>query len=185
VNRIERLLHNYERHVSLPWSETLSGSQKVWFAVYDKNDDQRLRTRIEGFELATRRVGKRWRLCDLTNSFPEWMAGKEYKESYFESPEDLDLALSDFLDYASSIVLSVLNDAHDKDEVVALLGVATLFGFIKVSDLVNALHPQVQGRLLVFFPGEYENGAYRLLDARDGWNYLAVPITHHERIQAS
>jgi len=36
----------------------------------------------------------------------------------------------------------------------------------------------VEGRLLVFFPGEYhpENHTYRLLDARDGWNYLAVPL---------
>jgi hypothetical protein len=156
----------------------------VWFAVYDKGDEQRLRARIEGFELATRRAGKRWRLCDLTNAFPEWMAGKEYRESYFESPEDLDLALSDFLDFAAGLIISVLTDAHDKDEVVALLGVASLFGFVRVSDLVNTLHPHVRGRLLVFFPGEYEDGAYRLLDARDGWNYLAVPITYHERIRA-
>jgi hypothetical protein len=32
----------------------------------------------------------------------------------------------------------------------------------------------------VFFPGVYENNNYRLLDARDGWNYLAVPITMQE-----
>jgi hypothetical protein len=31
---------------------------------------------------------------------------------------------------------------------------------------------------LVFFPGEHhpEHHSYRLLDARDGWNYLAVPL---------
>ena len=33
------------------------------------------------------------------------------------------------------------------------------------------------GRLVVFFPGQFEQNNYRLLDARDGWNYLAVPIT--------
>ena len=32
---------------------------------------------------------------------------------------------------------------------------------------------------MLFFPGEFENNNYRLLDARDGWNYLAVPITLH------
>ena len=31
--------------------------------------------------------------------------------------------------------------------------------------------------LSIFFPGQYEQNNYRLLDARDGWNYLAVPIT--------
>jgi len=35
----------------------------------------------------------------------------------------------------------------------------------------------IAGRLLVFFPGEHEGNSYRLLDARDGWNYLAIPIT--------
>ena len=38
----------------------------------------------------------------------------------------------------------------------------------------------VRGRMVVFFPGEYVDNNYRLLDARDGWNYLAVPITLQE-----
>ena len=38
----------------------------------------------------------------------------------------------------------------------------------------------IRGRLLVFFPGIYEQDNYRLLDARDGWNYHAVPITASE-----
>jgi hypothetical protein len=40
----------------------------------------------------------------------------------------------------------------------------------------------IRGRLVVFFPGEYEDNNYRLLDARDGWNYLAVPITLHNGV---
>ena len=44
--------------------------------------------------------------------------------------------------------------------------------------VVEGIKESVQGRLLVFFPGEHhpENHTYRLLDARDGWNYLAVPL---------
>lgn len=38
------------------------------------------------------------------------------------------------------------------------------------------VEPHIRGRLLVFFPGVYEHENYRLLDARDGWNYRAVPI---------
>jgi len=42
---------------------------------------------------------------------------------------------------------------------------------------VDKLAPMVKGRLVVFFPGTFENNNYRLLDGYDGWNYLAVPIT--------
>ena len=62
----------------------------------------------------------------------------------------------------------------------ALLGAGTLFGLgdaVKVSALLNAVNDAIAGRLLVFFPGDHEGNSYRLLDARDGWNYLAIPIT--------
>ena len=63
---------------------------------------------------------------------------------------------------------------------VAVTGVASLFGFARVSKLMQAVENDVRGRLVVFFPGDYENSNYRLLDARDGWSYLAVPITVHD-----
>ena len=47
----------------------------------------------------------------------------------------------------------------------------------QVKEVVDKLAPMVTGRLLVFFPGSYEDNNYRLLDGYDGWNYLAVPIT--------
>jgi hypothetical protein len=66
--------------------------------------------------------------------------------------------------------------------VVAIVGVGSLFGLARVSTLVEGIKDSVQGRLLVFFAGEYhpENHTYRLLDARDGWNYLAVPLIAKE-----
>jgi hypothetical protein len=65
-----------------------------------------------------------------------------------------------------------------------MLGAGTLFGLgetVKVSALLNAVNDAVAGRFLVFFPGEHEGNSYRLLDARDGWNYLATPITANRR----
>jgi len=56
-------------------------------------------------------------------------------------------------------------------------GLGSLFGITSVSALIEAVAGNIRGRLLVFFPGHYEGNNYRLLDARDGWNYLAVPIT--------
>ena len=50
-------------------------------------------------------------------------------------------------------------------------------GFSRISEILPMVEGDMKGRLLVFFPGVYEQNNYRLLDARDGWNYLAVPIT--------
>jgi hypothetical protein len=64
--------------------------------------------------------------------------------------------------------------------VVAVIGLASLFDFMRVSSLMERVEDTVRGRLLVFFPGEYTGNVYRFMDARDGFNYLAVPITSAE-----
>jgi hypothetical protein len=181
MNRIERLVQSYARHASLPWDPALAGPQKVWFAVYDKTDERRLRARVDEFAIATVRTGHQWLLHDVTDAFPRWIAAQEYRDSYFESPEDLGLALPTFADAVAADLRAVLASGDaGPDTVVAVLGVGALFGFTHVSKVVAAAQGAVRGRLLVFFPGEYEPNTYRLLDARDGWNYMAVPITAHD-----
>jgi len=49
-----------------------------------------------------------------------------------------------------------------------------LYDFLHVSELIDGLEKTFPGFLLVFFPGEKEGNTYRFLDARTGWNYLAV-----------
>ncbi|MBM4289795.1 MAG: DUF1788 domain-containing protein [Deltaproteobacteria bacterium] len=181
MSRVDRLLKRYQRFVELPWDQQLAGPQRVWFVIYDKTDERRIRARIGEFELATKGAGHGWQLVDLTDSFPHWMAGQEYRESYFRSPEDLDILLSDFRDQIIQNLEAVLtNDGSTTNSIVAVMGIASLFGFLKVSEVINTVANNIRGRLLVFFPGEYENNNYRLLDARDGWNYLSVPITADE-----
>ncbi len=118
----------------------------------------------------------------MTDVFADWIVGQEYRGDYFKSPEDLDSAMPDFLGFAANRLRSALSES-DSNTVVAALGVAGLFGFVRVSELMDAVHHAIPGRLLVFFPGEYDDNNYRLLDARDGWNYLAIPITAAERNQ--
>ena len=184
MGRIEQLVQNYGRFAALPWEQNLAGAQRVWFAVYDKSDERRLRIRLGEFELATKNVKHGWRLVDVSGAFAQWMAAEDYRESYFQAPDDLEMAMSGFLDFVSARVKSALDDeAADANAVLAMHGIACLFGLIKVSELIEAVESSIRGRLLVFFPGEYENNNYRLLDARDGWNYLAVPITAREGVQ--
>ena len=186
MGRIDRLAERYRRYISLPWEKDLAGAQRMIFVVYDKTDERKLRARRKLFDLETRDAGHRWIECDLTDVFAEWMANVEYRESYFESPDDLDLKLQEeFLEHVASRVRRVLTAPEsDEGSVVALFGIASLFGFIRVSEVMRAVERDVRGRMVVFFPGEYVDNNYRLLDARDGWNYLAVPITLQEDPEA-
>ena len=81
-----------------------------------------------------------------------------------------------FEEFVADLVRREL-EAADEETIVGVTGVAALFGFMRVSKLMEMVEDSIRGRLLVFFPGEYEDNNYRLLDARDGWNYHAVPIT--------
>ena len=174
-SKIARLAHSYQSYIELPWEKGLAGVQKVIFVVYDKAEELRIRARIEEFEIATKVGGHEWLLFDITDAFPQWMAEQEYREGYFEYPEDLQDKLGEFTEYVVAQINDQLDQATD-NTVVALQGVAGIFGFSHVSEIVSKVANNVKGRLLVFFPGEYENNNYRLLDARPGWNYQAVPI---------
>ena len=182
MGRIDRLAERYKSYIALPWRKDLAGAQRTIFIVYDKADERRLRMRKALFSIATENAGHGWLECDLTRAFAEWMANTEYRESYFESPEDLELKLEDdFLQHVAGRVRETLMSVDADDEaVVGIFGIASLFGFVRVSELMKEIERDIRGRVAVFFPGEYDNNNYRLLDARDGWNYLAIPITMQE-----
>ena len=173
------LLEEYRRFVSLPWEQNLAPAQRVWMAVYPPEHERRLRLHLPDFEVATKEANHPWALVDITTSFERWMADHEYREEYFESPELMQTALPAFFDQLISEVRREVANHSDPEVVVGLLGAGALFGLgdaVKVSALLNAVNVAIAGRLLVFFPGSHEGNSYRLLDARDGWNYLAVPI---------
>ena len=178
---IEELVSSYKAHVSAPWQRNLAGAQKTIFVVYPKTEERRLRARLGLFELVTKESGHEWLPFDFTNVFARWMAATDYREEYFQSPSDLTIKLeTDFIQYAAGQLRELLTSQKaDENTVVAAWGVASLYGFSRVSLLLKEVETDIRGRLTLFFPGEYENQNYRLLDARDGWNYLAVPITLH------
>jgi hypothetical protein len=180
VSYVDGLLAAYRSFVALPWQQNLAPAQRVWMAVYPPDYERRLRLHVRAFQVATEETGHSWALVDITNSFERWMAANEYREAYFESPELLHTALPQFFEWLARTVTDDLSKHPDPNGVVAVLGAGTLFGLgdaVKVSALLSAVNGSIGGRLLVFFPGQHEGNSYRLLDARDGWNYLAVPIT--------
>lgn len=177
MSKIDVLLKNYEKTISIPWRD-LAAAQRVIFAVYQESDERRLKAKITEFELATRNLNHGWVEFNLTDTFSEWMHSQRYAKSYYKNPKLLSNIIHKYSDYIEEKFRRFIDSENITDaDVVALSGVGSIFGFIKVRDLVDRLSPMVKGRLLVFFPGSYENNNYRLLDGYDGWNYHALPIT--------
>lgn len=177
MSRIEGLARNYRRHLDVPWQIPISGAQKVMLLVYRKEDERLLRARIGEFELLTRDAGYIWKEHDFTTAFSEWLASDEYRDAYFEEPDDLALKTEgEFKTHIAESLMATLDEASEKT-VVALTGVGSLYGFVHISELVREVETAIKGRLIVFFPGAKEGSSYRLLDARDGWNYMANSIT--------
>jgi len=149
-------------------------------AVYPPEDERRLLLHLPEFENASRSAGYDWELIDINNEFEVWMAAHEYSAAYFANPKLMQPELLSFLDQLVENVRQQITAKTDEKTIVGLVGAASLFGLgdhVKVSALIERVQDAVDGRLLVFFPGEVDGNNYRLLGARDGWNYLATHIT--------
>jgi hypothetical protein len=181
MGRIEELADRYGKHIATPWQRTVAGAQRVIIVVYDKSLERTLRARKAVFEMATKENQHDWFEVDLSDAFAQWMGNDEYREAYFEIPEDLQLKLeAEFADFVADRIRKVLTRSDvTVDSVVAVFGVGALFGFTRMSKVLKVIEGEIKGRLVIFFPGQFENNNYRLFDARDDWNYMAVPITLH------
>lgn len=179
MGRIEELALTFGRHIATPWQQTIAGSQRVIMIVYDKELERTLRERKGLFEEQSRASNHHWREIDITSTFARWLGNDEYAESYFEYPEDLALRLeTEFPRVVADEIRKALREAG-KESVVAVVGVGSLFGLARVSEVLRLIETDIEGRLVVFYPGQFENNKYRLLDATDGFNYMAVPIVLH------
>lgn len=179
--RLEDLADLYGQHIATPWQRTVAGAQRVVMVVYDKELERVLRARKGEFETRTKATGHDWHEVDLTAAFASWLAADEYRDAYFESPDDLQLKLKhEFPEYAAERIRAALSVSDvSETSVVAVFGAGSLYGFTHLSEVLKRVERDVRGRLVVFFPGTLEQNNYRLLDARDGWNYMAVPISIH------
>ena len=178
MSRVRWLLQSYSNYISVPWRDDAAAAQRVIFCIYNENEERWMRAKVDEFEIVTRQAGHEWAMFDLTDTFAIWLTSQRYAKSYFQNPQLLSTLLPKYLDFITDeFEAFVQKNDIEADTVVAIKGVSALFGFLKVKEVVDKLTPMVAGRLLVFFPGNYENNNYRLLDGYDGWNYLAVPIT--------
>lgn len=178
MSRIDRLARIFGRHVAIGWPASSSGAQRVIMIVYDPSDERPLRRKLDLFSQEAVAAGKSWTSLDLTPVFARWLASHRYREVYFEEPDAL-LAPGDerVAAAAAGMIEAALRDGgRGPDAVLGVHGVGSLYGFASVSEVLSRVEHAIEGRLAVFFPGRVQEGRYRLLDARESWDYHAVPI---------
>ena len=177
MTKIKRLLEVYEEFITIPWRHDTDPEQRILFCVYDEQDELRMRVKIDEFELITRQADHDWIRFDITDFLPRWVVQQRYAASYFKDANTMRTAMPRFLQFIVKEFTTFLETTpYDTDTVAAVSGVGSLYGFLRVKEVVDALAPLFPGKLLVFFPGRYENNNYRLLDGYDGWSYRAVPL---------
>lgn len=175
MSRVSDLLDAYSSELALPWRAGLSGGERVWMLVYPPDMERLMRAALPRFELATRESNRGWQQIDVTDNFGRWLAGHRYAEAFFAEPSDLTTAIID--QFESDLVSEVRGRlmAASENDVVVLVGIGSVFPFVRASSVIKAIDEVVNGRLLVLFPGLHEpdTHSFRLLDARDGFNYRA------------
>ncbi len=180
MSAVDVLFTNYSRHVRLPWSANTAGAQRVWFAVYPPAEERRLRARLPQFEAATLEAEHTWSAVDLIQLVPDYLSSHRYRDEIFKQPQHL--RVGDAIEKKACALVKQACDSAESParSVIAVTGLASLFDSMRLSSLIEAVEDSVPGRLLVLFPGEYSGNVYRFMDARDGFNYMAVPITSTE-----
>ena len=172
---VDDLLGQFRRQVSLPWSQDTARDYRVWIMHYDRALERRIQGRLHDFEALARQYDHGWTPLNLASLVAPWFAAHEMFEGLADQPDELPGLLPDFEAHVVATVRTRLETLTEKD-ILALSGAGALFGLMRASTLTEKVAPDIKGRLLLLFPGRHENGVYRLLDARDGWTYRAIPI---------
>jgi len=178
MSRVSDLIEAYAVELALPWRTGLSGGERVWMLVYPPDLERAMRAALPRLELATGEAAHGWHQIDITDNLGRWVAGHRHAHAFFEEPSDLTAAILD--QFESDLVSEIRQRLAiaSADDVVALVGIGSIFPFLRASSVIKAIDEGVNGRLLVLFPGLHDpdTHSFRLLDARDGFNYRARVI---------
>jgi hypothetical protein len=178
MSRVSDLVDAYAAELGLPWRPGLSGGERVWMLVYPPDMERGMRAALPKLELVTGQSGHGWTLIDITDELGTWLASHRYAEALFEEPSDFTSAIIDKFEAELVAKIREQLSVAPEDNVVGLVGIGSIFPFLRASSVIKAIDGEVGGRLLVLFPGLHdpETHSFRLLDARDGFNYRARVI---------
>ncbi|UNX56064.1 DUF1788 domain-containing protein [Georgenia sp. TF02-10] len=178
MSRVSDLVDAYKAELSLRWNENVSGGERVWMLVYPPDLERQIRHALPSMELATTQAGRAWVVLDVTDDFGSWLSSHRHAEAFYEEPSDLTPSILDQFEKTLVARIRESLEAAPASAVVALVGIGSIFPFLRASSVIKSVDSAVTGRLLVLFPGLHdpETHSFRLLDARDGFNYRARVI---------
>ncbi|PPI25964.1 BREX protein BrxB domain-containing protein [Rathayibacter sp. AY1B5] len=178
MSRVSDLVDAYQAELSLTWRDNVSGGERVWMLVYPPDLERPMRHALPGMELATTEAAHGWIMLDVSDDFGCWLSTHRHAEAFYDEPTDLTQSILD--QFETSLVSRIRQTLQEApaNTVVALVGIGSIFPFLRASSVIKSVDPAVTGRLLVLFPGLHdpETHSFRLLDARDGFNYRARVI---------
>ena len=182
MNKVDSLIESYKRHISMPYRKEKSLTQRTWIAVYPPEEELRLRIKLDEFEILTKDNGYDWKAIDLMDAIADWLDSLDKRKKQECLADDMDTAETADPLFKRYLVKAIENaigkqNAVDCDKTVfAITGTMGIYDLTFISDVFEDLHKDTPGSLLLFFPGEKEGNIYKFLNARKGWNYMAVPI---------
>ena len=175
MHSFDELLSAFRRQVRIPWRPDAPPSARIWILWHAPSMHLKIEGRLGEFEDATRQAGRGWTSLDLAPFFGQWIARHEFFDPLLAMPEEIRGMLPQLETAVCEAVLNGVSQTGSND-IFVIQGCGSLFGLAKLSSILDRVSHAIPGRLLVLFPGRHASGIYRLLDARDGWNYHAVPI---------
>ena len=178
MSRVSDLVDAYKAELLLTWKDNVSGGERVWMLVYPPDMERSIRAALPRLELATGQGGHGWSVINITDELGAWIAAHRYAEAFFEEPTDFTPAIIDKFEVELVAKIRQHLAAAPENDVVTLVGIGSIFPFLRASSVIKAIDDKINGRLLVLFPGLHdpETHSFRLLDARDGFNYRARVI---------
>lgn len=178
MSRVSDLIDAYKAELSMTWKENVSGGERVWMLVYPPDLERQIRHALPSLELATIQSGHCWVVIDVTDDFGRWLSSHRYADAFYEDPSDLTQSILDQFETTLVTRIRETLEAAPENTVVTLVGIGSIFPFLRASSVIKSVDSTVTGRFLVLFPGLHdpETHSFRLLDARDGFNYRACVI---------
>lgn len=184
MSRVSDLVDAYKAELPLAWRNNISGGERVWMLVYPPELERKMRHALPSLELATTQAGRDWVILDVSDDFGRWLSAHRHAQSFYEEPKDLTSSIIDQFEAKLVARIRQVLEVAPESAVVALVGMGSIFPFLRASSVIKSIDSAVTGRLLVLFPGVHDSRthSFRLLDARDGFNYRARVIDSQKDI---